>query len=151
MIDGIRRYPDIAVVAVFTDVACLYVCEALTRGRNTVVATATVSRDSSMIENRRSPGERRVTVVTSIAAGDVSGMFAGCCNAVMTRVAGADDLRVVNRIGRSEYVGIVTILASVACQNVRNTLADRVDAVMAVDTIAHNIQMIKIGRQPGNG
>ncbi len=55
-----------------------------------------------------------MAVVAGIAAGNMSRMLARRSNAVMTRIAGADDLSVVHRKCRYEYIGAVAIFTDVA-------------------------------------
>ena len=47
-------------------------------------------------------------------------------------------------------VGIVAILANVGRLDMRRALASRIRAVMATGAVVHNIDMVKIGRQPGD-
>ena len=44
----------------------------------------------------------------------------------------------------------MTILANIGCRNMRSGLADRVDVVMAVDTVAGNIVVVEIRRRERN-
>ena len=50
-----------------------------------------------------------------------------------------------------EYIGVVAIFANVRRLNVRQVLANRVHAVMAINAIASDVQMIEICRQPAHG
>lgn len=50
-----------------------------------IVATRTIVRNIGVIEIRRNPASRRVTVVTGVAAGDVALILAGSNRAVVTR------------------------------------------------------------------
>ena len=50
-----------------------------------IVATKAIVRNIGVIEIRRNPASRRVTVVAGVAAGDVSLILAGSDCAVVTR------------------------------------------------------------------
>lgn len=43
----------------------------------------------------------------------------------------------------------MAVLANVAGLDVRQILADGIDTVMAVNTLARDVQMVEVGRQPG--
>lgn len=60
------------------------------------MAAETVADDIRVVEIRRSPGDRRMTIVAIIATCDMRRVLAGGCNTVMTGAAGADDLCVVD-------------------------------------------------------
>jgi len=49
-----------------------------------------------------------------------------------------------------EYIGVVAILANVRSLNVRQILANGIHAVMAINTISSDVQVIEIGRQPAH-
>ena len=72
----------------------------LANGIGTVVTTNTVVHDVDVVEVGRQPGDRCVAVVAIIAACDMGRVIAGRYDAVMTRAACTDDLRVVNRVNR---------------------------------------------------
>ena len=55
-------------VAVFADVACLYVCGALARCGAAVVARYTVSDDARVIKSCRQPARRAVAVIALVIA-----------------------------------------------------------------------------------
>ena len=56
MVDSINRCPDIAVMAVFTDIGRLYVAQVLAGRVNAIVTTRAVSGDVHVIKIRRPPG-----------------------------------------------------------------------------------------------
>lgn len=87
-----------------------------------------------------------MTVVAGITAGYMSWMLARGDNAVVTAVAGADNLCVVHREDRCKDVGIVTVLANITGLNVRQVLTNRLDAVMTVNTTSGDIQMVEVSR-----
>jgi len=151
VIDRDSRRPHIAVVAVFADIGRLYVCQILAGGFHAVMATDAVAGNVHVIEVRRPPGDCGVTIVTGVVAGDVSRVFAGCGNAIMTGAADADDLRVVNSKYGHKNIGAVAVFADVARLNMRRALSGSVHAVMAVDAAARDIDVIKVRRQPRDG
>ena len=87
-----------------------------------------------------------MTVVAGIAAGYMSWMLARGNDAVVTAVAAADNLCVVHHEDRCNDVGVVAILANITGLNVRQVLTHRLDAVMAVNTVAGDIQMVEVSR-----
>ena len=68
----------------------------------------------------------------------------------MAGTAGSQDLRVVNRVGGDERIGIVAILADIRRTDVRAALANGIDAVMAAGTIIDNTRVIEVRRPPRN-
>jgi hypothetical protein len=66
-----------------------------------------------MVEIRGQPGDRRMTIVTVIAAGDMRGVFTGRGDAIMAGAAGAQYLGVIDGKGRYEHIGAVAILADI--------------------------------------
>ena len=150
MVDRIGRRPHIAVVAVLADIRGLYVCQILASGFDAVMAAEAVARDIHVIECRGSPGNRRVTIVAGIVAGDVRRVFADCDDAVMTGAADADDMRVVDGKCGHEHIGVVAVFADVTGLNMCLILAACIHAVMAVNTVARNVEVVKIRWQPGN-
>lgn len=76
-------FPDSCVVAIFADIRRLYVEWAFAGCVRTVVAARAVVNNTDVVKVRRNPCHGRMTIITIIAAGDVSWVFAGCCYAVM--------------------------------------------------------------------
>ncbi len=77
-------------------------------------------------------------------------MFASRCRAVVARTASTDDLCVVDCIGRSEHICIVTIFANVGCLYMRRTLADGINAVVAAGTIIDDTKVVEVRWPPGD-
>ena len=92
-----------------------------------------------------------MTVVTGIATRYMCGVFAGRDGAVMAAVTGTDHLSMVNSKYGGEDVGVMAVLADITGCDMREVLTDCFNAVMAVDTITRNIQVIEVGRQPSHG
>ena len=122
----------------------------LARCVGAVVAADAVARDVHVIEIGRNPGHGRVAVVAIIAARDMSRVLAGCRVAVMTGNAGSEYLGVVYRVcGRKRHI-VVAILTHVTRVYMSWVLARCLDAVMAVDTIRGNADVIKVRGDPGD-
>jgi hypothetical protein len=64
----------------------------------------------------------------------------------VTGIAGAHNLCVVHGKYRSKHVGVVTILANVTGLNMREVFTDGIGAVVTVDAIARDIEVIEIRR-----
>ncbi len=71
-----------------------------------------------------------MAVIAGITARDMCWVFASRRCAVMARTASAQNLGMVDRVRRREYVGVVAILTNVACLYVRRTLADGINTVV---------------------
>ena len=68
----------------------------LAGGVGAIVATDTVSRNVHVVEVGRQPGNRCMTVLTIVAAGNMRRMFSNRSNAVVARATGSDDLRMID-------------------------------------------------------
>jgi len=130
VIHGVCWHPDIGIVAVFANFRCQNVRRVLAGCFNAVVAACAIAGDTYVIEIRGQPAGGRMTVITIVTARDMRWMLACRCGAVVARAASAQDLRMVDGIGRRKYVRVVTILTNVACLYVRRTLADGINAVV---------------------
>ena len=65
-------------MAVLADIACLNMCRILAGRFRPIVATGAIAGDAHMVEIRGQPANRRVTVITVIAARKVSWVLANC-------------------------------------------------------------------------
>lgn len=70
-------------MAVFTQVATLNVARPFTTGNTAIVATGAIAGNLAVIKAGALPADRRVAVITVIAATDMGGRFSGCDLAVM--------------------------------------------------------------------
>jgi hypothetical protein len=111
VIHGSHWRKHIGVVAVFADIRRLHVCQILASGFDAVVAANAVTRDVHVVKGRRSPAERGVTVVARVVAGDMSWVFAGRDDAIVTGTAGTNYLRVVDGKHRHKHIGVVAVFA----------------------------------------
>ena len=89
-----------------------------------------------------------MAIIAGIAARDMRWMFTGRNDAIVAAVAGADNLCVVNGKDGRKDVGVVAVLANITGLDVCQVLADSIDIVMAVNTLASDVQMIKVSWQP---
>jgi len=89
-----------------------------------------------------------MAIVAGITARDMCWVFTGRNNTIMTAVAGANDLRVVNGESWCKDIGVVAVLANITGLDVCQVLANGIDTVMAVNTLASDVQVVKVGWQP---
>jgi len=150
VIDHIDRRPHIGVVAVLADIRCLNVRRVLAGSSHTVMAVTAVIYDVRVIEVGGEPANRRVAVITVDTARDVRRVLADRGDAVVTGAASPQHLRMVHSICGRPYVRVVTVLTDVRCLYVREVFAGRLDTVVATCTVADNIDMVEIGRQPAD-
>ena len=149
MVDRKHGRPRSIAVAILTHVCGQYVGGIFSGGVHTVVAVETAIDDIGMIEIRRNPGDRRVTVVAEFTALNMRGVLACCSGAVVTRVARSKDVQVVDRDGRVPEVGTVAVLANIRRQNMGWSLASGVRTVVTAETVARDVRVIKYSRNPG--
>ena len=107
MIDSSSRRPHVGVMAVFADTRRQDMSCGLAGSLDSVVAARTVAGDARVLECCRSPGNRRVAIVAVVPAPDMRRVFAGRGSAVVARGAGAEDLGVVDRVGRRPGIAVV--------------------------------------------
>lgn len=84
VVDNVHRRKRIRVVAIFAHVGRCHVGRVFSGCIRTVVAARTISRDIDVVEVGRYPASRRMTIVASVAAVQVSGILASRGDAVMT-------------------------------------------------------------------
>ena len=150
VVNGVDWRPNVGVMAIFADVACLNVCEILARRGAAIVAANAVIHKIRMVEVRGQPANGRVTVVAIITAGDMCRVFTDGRDAIMTGSTGAQYLRMVNRESRRPYIGVVAVLTNIACEYMCCVLAGCFDAVVAANTVTRDIYVIEISRQPAS-
>ena len=135
VVDGVDGRERVGVMAVFADIGRRNVRRVLADRIRAVVAARTTIDDIRVIEVRRRPANRRVTVVAGIAGGQVGRVLARCGNAIMTGAAGTDDLGMVHGEYRCEHVCRMAVLANIAGLNVRQMLAGGLGAVVAAGAV----------------
>ena len=146
VINSHHRRKHIGGVAILTDIRRSDVCRILANGLCAVVTTDTVTGDIQVIEVRRQPAYRAVTVVAGIAAGNVCRVLADGNAAIVAGNAGTNDLCVIDGQHRRKYIRRMAVLADVRCLNVGWVFANRVRAVVTAEAIAGDIDMIKVRR-----
>ena len=150
VIDADYGLPQVGAVTILANGGRLNVRRALTGRLDAIMATGTITGDVDVIKIGRQPGDRAVAVITGIASGDMSCVLANGRYAIVARATGTDDLGVIDADHGLPQVGAVTILTDGGRLNVRRALAGRLDAIMATGTITGDVDVIKIGRQPGD-
>lgn len=137
-------------MAVLANITGVDVRRRFARGRNAVVAATAITNNADVIEVRRHPRGRCVTVVAVVAAGHMCGMFAGSYNAVVTGTTGADHLGMIDRGGWNPGDDAMAVLTNGCRLDVRGVLAGRIGAVVATRAVARDIDVIKIRWHPGD-
>ena len=87
-----------------------------------------------------------MTIITGFTACEMRRVLTDCGDAVVTGVAGAYDLCVINCEHWREDICVVAVFTDITGLNVRQVLAGRIYAIVAVDAISGDVQMIEIGR-----
>ena len=146
MVDSHNGRPQIRRVAVLADISRQDVCLAFTSRLCAVVTADTVAGDVDVIEVRRQPADRAVTIVAGVAAVDVRRVLARGDAAVVAGITAADDVRVIDRHHGLPHIRRVAVFANIAGQNMRQVLAGRIRAVMAAGAVTGDIHVIKIRR-----
>lgn len=137
-------------MAVLTHVTRLHVGRVLACSVGTVMAAEAIARDVDVIEIRRQPGDRGMTIIAIVATRNVRRVLARGCDAIVAGTAGAGNLRMVDEVGRRPYVRVVTVFANVRRLNVCQVLAGSFRAIVAADTVARDVYMVEIGGPPGD-
>ena len=135
-------------MTVFANICRLHMQRTLAGCVSRVVAANAVIHNIGMVEIRRYPGHRRVTVIASVAAGNMGRVFADSRDAIVAGVAGSADLCVIDRVGGYPDVRCMAIFTNIRGLNVSRILACRVGAIVAAGTISRDVHVIEIRRQP---
>lgn len=101
-----------------------------------------------MIKIRRNPGNRRVAVVAVVAGLDMRRMLARGDRTVVTRHAGANNLRVINRIRRRPDHVVMAVFTDIGCIDVSLAFAGRSRAVVTTEAAVDDASMIEVRRNP---
>lgn len=112
------------------------------------MTAAAIASDIRVIEVRRYPTCRSVTVVAIVARVQMCRVFPCCCDAVVAGAAGADDLGVVDRESGRPDIRVMAVLADIAGLDVSRALTGRLDAVVTAHAVARDIDMVEVGRRP---
>ena len=100
VVDSECRQPGIRCMAIFADIRCLNVILVLAGRVDAVVTAYAVAGDIDVVKIRRQPARGRVAIFAVVAARYVRRVLPGCYHAIVTGAAGANHLRVVDRIHR---------------------------------------------------
>ena len=115
------------------------------------MAGSTSTDDLGVINRVRwNPKRTVVAVFANVGGLHVGQALAGGNRPIVAGTTGADNLGVIDADYGLPQVGAVTILANGGRLNVRRALTGRLDAIMATGTITGDVDVIKIGRQPGD-
>jgi hypothetical protein len=114
------------------------------------VATNAVIHYVDVVEVGGQPRDCRVAVIAVNATRDMRWVFAGCYCAVMTGAAGANDLGVVDEVGRYPDVRGMAVFAHIGRLDVRQVFARSIGAVMAAGAVARNVHVVEICRKPAD-
>jgi len=151
VVDSECRQPGIRRMAIFADIRCLNVILVLAGRVDAVVTAYAVAGDIDVVKIRRQPARGCMAIFAVVAAGYVRRVLPGCYHAIMAGPAGANHLRVVDRIYRYPDIGIVAVFAYVSRLDMSRILAGRFNAIVTTDAIARDADMVEIGRQPTSG
>lgn len=135
---------NIGVMTVLANICCLNMGGILAGRIDPIMAADTVAGNADMIEIGRQPGHCGVAIIAGIASCDMTRIFPGRNKAVMTGTASANDLRVIDRVGRHPNVGVVTVLTNVTGLYMGRILASRIRTVMAVDAVIRDADVVEI-------
>ena len=91
-----------------------------------------------------------MTVVASVAAGDMRRILAGGGNAIVARATSANYLRVVDIRRWGPYRRTMAVFANIGGLNVRLVLAGCIGAVVTADAVTENVYVVEIRGQPGS-
>ena len=87
-----------------------------------------------------------MAVITGITTADVGWVLARGGDAIVAGTTGTDDLGVINRVGRYPDDVVVTVLAQIRGLDMRQALASGCRAVVAVNTVAADVDVIEVRR-----
>jgi hypothetical protein len=90
-----------------------------------------------------------MTVVASVAAGNVIGILTRGSGAVVTGLAQPEHLQMIDPDDRLPGYRAMTVFTDIGRIDMRRVLAGSGRAVVAAETVSGNVGMVKAGRQPG--
>lgn len=135
----------------FTGIRRCKMADRLADHRRVVVTTDAITGDVVVVEIRRGERGRRMAVVATVAAFDMSRVLARRCHTIVTTDASAEHLLVIDLSYRSERNDGMTVLTNRRRCHMVYGLADRFEAVVAARAVASDVVMIEIGRDESDG
>ena len=138
-------------MAVLADIGGIDMRWMFARRIGAVMAADAVGGDVGVVEVGRDPRVGRMTVVAVVAAGNVGRVLACGRVAVMAGEAGANDLRVIDHVGRHKRHVVVAVLADIGGIDMRRVLARSLRPVVTADAVGGDVGVIKVGRDPRVG
>ena len=110
------------------------------------MAADAVAGDVDVIEVRRQPANGAVTIVASVATGNMRQVFANGDDAIMAGAASPDNLGVIDHHYRRKDISRVTVFANIGCLDVCRIFAGSIRAVVTAHAIARDIDVIEVRR-----
>lgn len=110
------------------------------------MAARAIVGDIGVVEIRWQPAGGRVAIVAIIAAGNMRWMSSGRLHPVVTTAARAKNLGVINGKDRREDVSGMAVLAYVGRLHMRGSLTGGIGAVVAVNAVAGDVDVVEISR-----
>ena len=138
-------------MTIFTEVAGRDVRGRLARSGHAVMTTAAVADNANVIKVCGHPTSRRMAVVTGVATRHMRRRLAGSGYAIVAGATGANDLGVINHGGRQPRDHAVAVFANGSGLDVSWVFAGCVRAVVAARTVACDVDVIEIRRNPIRG
>ena len=132
-------------VTVFAHIGSQGMLRVLASRDRAVVATETIARDVGVVVVGWQPGDRGMAVVAVIAARDMCRVLARSNDAIVAGAAAAQYLCVIHGERWYPHSAVVAVLADIRRQRMSWGLAGPGYAVMAIDAVADDARMIKIG------
>lgn len=151
MIDGNGRREGNDIMAIFANDRGLNMCRVFAGRIGPVVATATIASDVDVVEVRRNPAHRGVAIVASIATRNMCRRLAGRNSAVVTGLAGPDNLSMIHHRRRCPLIHSVAILTHSRRLYMCDILACCLRTVVATGAIAGDSRMVEVGWRPADG
>ena len=148
VVDRVSRRKCYVVVTVLAYIARVDMRGVLSRCLHAIVTIDAVSGDVCVVEIGGRPCKRRVAVAAVVAARNVGRMFAGRRIAVVTAIAGSQNLRVIDSKYRRPGCAPVAILAGIRSAYVCGVLPGCVSAVVTTEAISGDVCVIEDGRKP---
>lgn len=90
-----------------------------------------------------------MTVVASIAAGNVAGILTRGSGAVVTRLAQPEHLQMIDPDDRHPGYRAMTVFTDIGRIDMHRVLAGRGCTVVATETISGHVGMVEASREPG--
>ena len=148
MVDLQHRLPGIDVVTVLTNIRGGDMLQALTGGRDAVMATATVFSGAGVLKGSWHPGVGAVAVITGICTGNMAYVLTTRRYAIVAAYTGPQHLEVVDQKHRRPARGAVAIFADICGFDVIRPRTGGLYTVVAARAVPGNPAVIEECRNP---